>query len=261
MWSASSSTLTWTPAQGTGVPLDQVDTAARGGHHDVRVARPGDLGADGHSAVHGGPELLNYLPKYRGTTRPRERQARGGTGWPCCPGLVARYNKKSLSGIWPKLTPSKAKRTFREHHSPCRWNVGPALVHPPRWSRFRCPSSMTSQLPRWMRGPSATVTQLVFGKDGQMLSAAGLDKVVRVWTLKNGTFVLKSTFHVPLGPGTAGALNAVALSPDGAWHGAGRPGTDSRRSRLPAARLNCGRGRPDAGPEPGCRGDLRLQYC
>ena len=66
-------------------------------------------------------------------------------------------------------------------------------------------------------GPSAAVTCLAFSPDGQTLYAAGLDKVVRVWTLQNSSFVLKTTYRVPLGPGNTGALNAVALSPDGAW--------------------------------------------
>jgi WD40 repeat protein len=66
-------------------------------------------------------------------------------------------------------------------------------------------------------GPSAAVTALAFGNGGETLYAAGLDKVVRVWTLQNGKFVLKATYRVPVGPGNTGAVNAVALSPDGAW--------------------------------------------
>jgi hypothetical protein len=67
------------------------------------------------------------------------------------------------------------------------------------------------------KGPSAAVTCMAFSPDGKTLYAAGLDKVVRVWTLQNGAFVLKSAYRVPLGPGNIGAVNAVALSPDGAW--------------------------------------------
>src|SRR5262245_5968327 len=66
-------------------------------------------------------------------------------------------------------------------------------------------------------GPSAAVLALAFGRDGQTLYAAGLDKVVRVWALRQGHFVLKTAYRVPIGPGNAGAVNAVALSPDGAW--------------------------------------------
>src|SRR5947207_12877397 len=66
-------------------------------------------------------------------------------------------------------------------------------------------------------GPSAAVTALAFSADGETLYATGLDKVVRVWTLQKGRFVLKTAYRVPVGPGNAGAVNAVALSPDGAW--------------------------------------------
>jgi WD40 repeat protein len=38
---------------------------------------------------------------------------------------------------------------------------------------------------------------------------------VRVWTLQKKKFVLKTTYRVPVGPGNSGAVNAVALSPDG----------------------------------------------
>src|SRR5438105_11628108 len=66
-------------------------------------------------------------------------------------------------------------------------------------------------------GPSAAVTALAFDAAGETLYAAGLDKVVRVWTLQKGHFVLKTAHRVPIGPGNAGAVNAVALSPDGTW--------------------------------------------
>jgi WD40 repeat protein len=66
-------------------------------------------------------------------------------------------------------------------------------------------------------GPSAAVTALAFSADGETLYAAGLDKVMRVWTLQKGIFVPKATYRVPIGPGNLGAINAVALSPDGAW--------------------------------------------
>jgi WD40 repeat protein len=66
-------------------------------------------------------------------------------------------------------------------------------------------------------GPSAAVLSLAFSADGETLYAAGLDKVVRVWTMRQGNFVLKTTYRVPIGPGNLGAINAVALSPDGKW--------------------------------------------
>src|SRR4051794_3588404 len=56
-------------------------------------------------------------------------------------------------------------------------------------------------------GASAAVTALAFSADGETLYAAGLDKVVRVWTFRQGRFVLKSTYRVPIGPGNAGGIN------------------------------------------------------
>ena len=80
------------------------------------------------------------------------------------------------------------------------------------------PALDTKPVPRAdPRGPSAAVTALAFGADGETLYAAGLDKVVRVWARQEGRLVLKKAYRVPLGPGNAGAVNAVALSPDGAW--------------------------------------------
>ncbi|HEY1861821.1 MAG TPA: hypothetical protein VGG61_15785, partial [Gemmataceae bacterium] len=66
-------------------------------------------------------------------------------------------------------------------------------------------------------GPSSAVTALGFSPDGKTLYAAGLDKVVRVWTLRDAGFVLKKTLRVPIGPGTGGAINALAVSSDGEW--------------------------------------------
>jgi WD40 repeat protein len=66
-------------------------------------------------------------------------------------------------------------------------------------------------------GPSAAVTALAFSADGETLYAGGLDKVVRVWTRQQGQWVPKTTHRVPIGPGNAGGVNAVALSPDGGW--------------------------------------------
>src|ERR1700684_1756893 len=69
-------------------------------------------------------------------------------------------------------------------------------------------------------GPTAAVTALRFSPDGNTLYAAGLDKVVRVWEHdadKKPAWTLKRSFRVPIGPGTGGAINALALSPDGRW--------------------------------------------
>src|SRR5207302_10610452 len=66
-------------------------------------------------------------------------------------------------------------------------------------------------------GPAAAVTALAFDAAGETLYAAGLDKVVRAWTLQQRRFVLKTAHRGPIGPGNAGAVNGVALSPDGMW--------------------------------------------
>lgn len=76
-------------------------------------------------------------------------------------------------------------------------------------------------------GPTSFVTALAFGPDGKSLYAAGWDKVVRVWNLdaRTGRFVLDAAaFRVPIGPGSFGMLNALAVSPDGAWLATGGMG-------------------------------------
>src|SRR5262245_19942953 len=68
--------------------------------------------------------------------------------------------------------------------------------------------------------PTAYVSALAFSPDGETLYAAGIDKVVRVYALnkQTGEFALSSTaYRVPVGPGHQGVINALALSPDGAW--------------------------------------------
>ncbi|MBV8555101.1 MAG: hypothetical protein JO116_06030, partial [Planctomycetaceae bacterium] len=70
-------------------------------------------------------------------------------------------------------------------------------------------------------GPTSLVTALAFSTDGGTLYEAGWDKVVRVWRRQGpqGNFALDAaaTYRVPIGPGVDGAINAMALSSDGAW--------------------------------------------
>src|SRR5262249_24490292 len=67
-------------------------------------------------------------------------------------------------------------------------------------------------------GPTAYVTALALNREGTRLYAAGWDKVVRVWNLQNGKFVLSTdSYRVPIAPGISGAINAIALSEDEHW--------------------------------------------
>jgi WD40 repeat protein len=68
-------------------------------------------------------------------------------------------------------------------------------------------------------GPGAFVASLAFSPDGGTLYAGGWDKVIRVWTRDDkGVFQLsRSIYRIPVGPGDQGAINALALSPDGEW--------------------------------------------
>jgi len=71
------------------------------------------------------------------------------------------------------------------------------------------------------RGPLSPVEAVAFGPRGMTLYEAGWDKVVRVWRRDARTdgFTLdpSATLRVPIGPGDAGVLNALAVSTDGAW--------------------------------------------
>jgi WD40 repeat protein len=97
--------------------------------------------------------------------------------------------------------------------------VGPALAEGPAVP----PGDRTPLLRLEAGGPTSFVTALAFSPDGRTLYAAGWDKVVRVWHLNDrGRFVPgPRSYRVPVGPGLAGALNAVAVSPDGVWLAAG----------------------------------------
>jgi WD40 repeat protein len=69
-------------------------------------------------------------------------------------------------------------------------------------------------------GPTAAVTALTFGKAGKgaglILYAGGYDKVVHTWLGGvGGAFTPAKTYRLPIGPGAQGAINALAVSPDG----------------------------------------------
>jgi WD40 repeat protein len=69
-------------------------------------------------------------------------------------------------------------------------------------------------------GPMAQVTAVCFSPDGNKLYAAGYDKVVRVWERRGQEqyrLIRELTYRVPIGPGINGAINALAISPDGQW--------------------------------------------
>ena len=66
-------------------------------------------------------------------------------------------------------------------------------------------------------GPHAPVQALAFSPDAATLYVAGLDKVVRRYALKGGQYVAIEPLRVPVGTGLAGAINTMAVSPDGRW--------------------------------------------
>ncbi len=68
-------------------------------------------------------------------------------------------------------------------------------------------------------GPVNAVSALAFSPNGQVLYAAGWDKVVNVWRLVGDRFEhdAAATYRVPIGGGLDGALSALAISQDGRW--------------------------------------------
>jgi WD40 repeat protein len=66
-------------------------------------------------------------------------------------------------------------------------------------------------------GPMAAVTALAFAPDGKTLYVGGYDKIVRAWVRdeKSGKFTAKAAYHIPIGPGLNGLINALTVSPDG----------------------------------------------
>src|SRR5438045_9338150 len=65
--------------------------------------------------------------------------------------------------------------------------------------------------------PTAPPASAAFAPDGSALYVGGFDKIVRVYARRDGRFVEAAPLRVPVGPGNAGAVNAVAVSPDGKW--------------------------------------------
>ncbi len=69
-------------------------------------------------------------------------------------------------------------------------------------------------------GPVSKIKALAFSPDGNTLYAGGYDKTVYVWEKQNeGKFALKrnKSLRIPIGPGTYGAINAVAVSSEGRY--------------------------------------------
>ena len=66
-------------------------------------------------------------------------------------------------------------------------------------------------------GPHAPVTALAFAPDARTLYVGGFDKQVRRYELVKGKYVAGESIRVPIGPGNAGVVNALAVSPDGKW--------------------------------------------
>ncbi len=70
------------------------------------------------------------------------------------------------------------------------------------------------------KGPVSDVTALAFSPDGNTLYGGGWDKVVYVWNKnKDGgwDFVRERALRIPIGPGTSGVVNAMAVSSDGQY--------------------------------------------
>lgn len=79
------------------------------------------------------------------------------------------------------------------------------------------PGNRTPSLVLSHPGPQAPVTALAFSPDASTLYVGGLDKMVRRYVLKAGEYVAAEPLRVPIGTGLGGAINAIAVSPDGKW--------------------------------------------
>lgn len=98
------------------------------------------------------------------------------------------------------------------------------------------PGEKTPLLQFDVEGPTAAVTALAMRKDGdgETLYAAGLDKVVRAWNVRGGVATRLASYRLPIGPGNAGAVNALAVSDDGTWLAAAGRGLMRRESTFQA---------------------------
>src|SRR6476620_4429867 len=70
-------------------------------------------------------------------------------------------------------------------------------------------------------GPTSYVTSVAFSPDGRTLYAGSWDKAVYVWNWDSAAREYRldplATLRVPIGPGLDGAINTIAVSPDGSW--------------------------------------------
>jgi len=77
-------------------------------------------------------------------------------------------------------------------------------------------------------GLISRVNALAFRSDGRTLYAAGKDKAVWAWRWDEATERFlpdpEATFRIPLGPGSAGVIDALAVSPDDRWLAVGGVG-------------------------------------
>jgi WD40 repeat protein len=64
-------------------------------------------------------------------------------------------------------------------------------------------------------GHTGMVTAVVFTPDSKRLISVSTDKTVRIWDVAGGECL--KVLRPPIGTGSAGKLNAAALSPDGRW--------------------------------------------
>ena len=122
-----------------------------------------------------------------------------------------------------------------------------ALCARPAVGQDKLPPDRTPHLVLTHGGPHAPVNALAFAPDASALYVAGFDKQVRRYKLtKDGKYDADGEFRVPIGPGNAGVVNAVAVSPDGKWvavagrapirgenWGTADDGTDEDARRLP----------------------------